>query len=1066
MAPNIITLCIYTLFIWLCTFAGHLCDQCREGAVLTNAAISPNLQKTHLKRVPNARTMSDCTIACCNHSGCDLSWMLGRQCYIVNCQHKESCEPQKVDRMQSYLTFVLRPSPRFIPFALYENIPPNREYSLLTDQGDQEEDMTNFKDLSSLIKNPSLEDLTDYTDDYSGPQLDLLHINAKEGDKVRPDLDYLGWFLPDLNKNTTTVEIGRRDDDGLEHPREESLSKGIVNLISEPPSEDSMSITTEVALTRPMEITETFGAELPTLLPNSTSEKHFSADVLGKSETQATSQPVLEPQETTEHMNSTVPTSPSIVDNVLSTTGANNPVSELTVTTAGNIEVTLPTHEVQLNVFVSPEAPADMPYHYEWKLISQPTDFLGELKMTNTRSPTLSKLAAGLYRLRVSVSRANMAGEGFVNITVKSAARINLPPIAVVSPKTQEVLAPTSSAFIDASQSTDDDKIVSYHWEQIEGSSQEMKTGRDNPLLHLSNLVPGNYTFRLTVVDSDGVTNSTEAYVIVNKVVDKPPIANAGPNQVITLPQNDISLNGNLSSDDHQIIGYEWSLSPSSTGKLMAMKDVRSPYLQATAMEAGEYTFQLTVTDSSNQQSTAQVTVTVRPENNSPPVAEAGPDKEIIFPVKSTTLDGSKSRDDHGIVSYKWQNVSGPSPVTIQDSDKPVAIVSNLHLGAYRFRLTVKDHQGLESSAVLSITVKEGKNSPPKANAGGSHVLVLPNNSILLNGSKSDDDQGIVSYKWTRDGQSPAAGDVMDSSQNKPVLQLINLVEGRYLFHLKVTDAKGDSDVDTATVEVRPDPQRENLVELILEVSVSQLSEQQKDTLVRQLAVLLSVLDSDVKVQKIQAHSDLSTAILFYVQNGHPAKIRKSVDIAHTLKKQLLKEKADFLLYKVLRVDSAVCLLKCSGHGHCDPITKSCICYPFWMENWLRRYISGGESNCEWSVLYIIVLTFALVAFLMGLTWACMCCYKSRKRTKIRKKTKYTILDNFDEQERMALRPKYGIKHRSTEHNSSLMVSESEFDSDQDTIFSRDKVDQDNPKNISSGALKNGAPFNFSSKCR
>lgn len=31
-----------------------------------------------------------------------------------------------------------------------------------------------------------------------------------------------------------------------------------------------------------------------------------------------------------------------------------------------------------------------------------------------------------------------------------------------------------------------------------------------------------------------------------------------------------------------------------------------------------------------------------------------------------------------------------------------------------------------------------------------------------------------------------------------------------------------------------------------------------------------------------------------------------------------------------------------------------------------------------------------------------------RKRTKIRKKTKYTILDNMDEQERMELRPKYG----------------------------------------------------------
>lgn len=38
---------------------------------------------------------------------------------------------------------------------------------------------------------------------------------------------------------------------------------------------------------------------------------------------------------------------------------------------------------------------------------------------------------------------------------------------------------------------------------------------------------------------------------------------------------------------------------------------------------------------------------------------------------------------------------------------------------------------------------------------------------------------------------------------------------------------------------------------------MGQLTEQRKDTLVRQLAALLNVLDSDVKVQRIQAHSDL-----------------------------------------------------------------------------------------------------------------------------------------------------------------------------------------------------------------
>lgn len=49
-------------------------------------------------------------------------------------------------------------------------------------------------------------------------------------------------------------------------------------------------------------------------------------------------------------------------------------------------------------------------------------------------------------------------------------------------------------------------------------------------------------------------------------------------------------------------------------------------------------------------------------------------------------------------------------------------------------------------------------NSPPRARAGGHHVLVLPNNCVTLDGSRSTDDQGVVSYLWVRDGQSPAAG--------------------------------------------------------------------------------------------------------------------------------------------------------------------------------------------------------------------------------------------------------------------------------------------------------------------
>lgn len=54
--------------------------------------------------------------------------------------------------------------------------------------------------------------------------------------------------------------------------------------------------------------------------------------------------------------------------------------------------------------------------------------------------------------------------------------------------------------------------------------------------------------------------------------MDYPPVANAGPNQVITLPQNSITLYGNQSTDDHRIVSYEWSLSPSSKGKVVEMQ--------------------------------------------------------------------------------------------------------------------------------------------------------------------------------------------------------------------------------------------------------------------------------------------------------------------------------------------------------------------------------------------------------------------------------------------------------------------------------------------------------------
>ncbi|NXN00886.1 K0319 protein, partial [Sylvia borin] len=1062
--------------------AGSSCEQCREGATYSGAVISPNLETTKIMRVPHALSVSDCIAACCDLSGCDLSWMFERRCYIVNCQHKDNCEPKKIETVKSYLIFVLRPSQRPASLLGFGQVIPSMVHSVGL-QNEPSEEVTSLKKLSLLGKDPSLEEIPEYIEDYKELEQDPFEVGIKHEQK--DSMDYADWGLMVAGENgfnTSTGDDGDNQEDFTEKKGEAGkvesfLNKNSSELISINEHSTERSSLPEIT---PLPAT-TVGREaaVPLAEPEDALQKEvclplrkqpkydksdFSPDMSEKTQT-----PTVASENTTEGGIMLLPTNtaPSeLMQQFTLPATAAKAVKELTVSAGDNIQVMLPKNEVELNAFAVPPPSTETAYTYKWSLISHPADYSGEMEHRHSQTLKLSHLSVGLYAFKVTVSGENAFGEGFVNVTVKPAVRINQPPVAVASPKVQEVSLPTTSTFIDGSQSIDDVKIVSYHWEEIKGPLREQKASADTPVLHLSNLVPGNYTFRLTVIDSDGAANSTIASLTVNKPVDYPPIANAGPNQAVTLPQNFITLNGNQSSDDHEIVSYEWSLSPRSKGKVVAMQGVRTPYLQLSAMQEGDYTFQLTVTDSARQRSTAEVTLIVQPENNSPPVAVAGPDKELTFPVESTTLDGSKSQDDQGIVFYHWENISGPSSVQMENDDKAIATVTGLQVGTYHFRLTVKDQQGLSSASVLSITVKEENNSPPQAHAGGKHVLVLPNNSVTLDGSGSADDQGIVSYLWIRDGQSPAAGDVIHGSDHEAVLQLTNLVEGTYIFHLKVTDAKGDTDVDSATVEVRPDPKRSGLVELILQVGVGQLSEQQKDTLVRQLAVLLNVLDSDIKVQKIQAYSDISTAVVFYVQNGHPSTVIKASDVSRTLHMQLLKQKADFLLFKVLRVDTAACLLKCSGHGHCDPITKRCICYQLWMENLIHRYLNDGESNCEWSILYVTVSVFILIVVMVGLAWFCICCCKSRKRTKIRKKTKYTILDNIDEQERMELRPKYGIKHRSTEHNSSLMVSESEFDSDQDTIFSREKIERENSRTLINGSIRNGVSFNYSSKDR
>ncbi|HYC86873.1 MAG TPA: alpha-amylase family glycosyl hydrolase [Chryseosolibacter sp.] len=76
---------------------------------------------------------------------------------------------------------------------------------------------------------------------------------------------------------------------------------------------------------------------------------------------------------------------------------------------------------------------------------------------------------------------------------------------------------------------------------------------------------------------------------------------------------------------------------------------------------------------------------------NTPPVANAGPDKSLAAGTTSTTLPGSGSDPDGNPVTYTWSQVSGPA-ATITNGTTATATVSNLTNGnTYVFALTVND---------------------------------------------------------------------------------------------------------------------------------------------------------------------------------------------------------------------------------------------------------------------------------------------------------------------------------------------------------------------------------------
>jgi len=145
-------------------------------------------------------------------------------------------------------------------------------------------------------------------------------------------------------------------------------------------------------------------------------------------------------------------------------------------------------------------------------------------------------------------------------------------------------------------------------------------------------------------------------------------------------------------------------------------------------------------------------------------------------------------------------------PFSIVVATSARTIVKNLAIGTYQFELKVTDNGGLSARDTMSVTVdsRPVTNHPPAANAGVDQTIIFPTNTINLDGSGSTDpDNNISSYLWTK---ISGPSSLTISNANVAQTQVTNLIDGTYLFELKVTDAAGLFSKDTMQVTVNAQP--------------------------------------------------------------------------------------------------------------------------------------------------------------------------------------------------------------------------------------------------------------------
>lgn len=317
--------------------------------------------------------------------------------------------------------------------------------------------------------------------------------------------------------------------------------------------------------------------------------------------------------------------------------------------------------------------------------------------------------------------------------------------------------------------------------------------------------VDGIYVISLVVNDGTADSRVETVTITAGATAENPPVADAG-NDISVITGSQVTLDGSASWDpDGDALSYIWSLHSKPKSSKAALSDAASVNPSFTPDIDGVYIISLVVNDGKADSGFDNVTITAGSIAENPPVADAGPDANVVSGLL-VTLDGSGSSDPDGdALTYSWTLASKPagSASALSAATSVSSSFTPDVDGVYVINLVVNDGKFDSAIDSVRITAAATANNPPVADAG-SDQNVTTGSLVTLNGSGSlDPDGDTLSYLWTFQSKPSTSCCALSSATSvSPTFSAD--VDGIYTLRLVVNDGKTDSNIDRVTITATP----------------------------------------------------------------------------------------------------------------------------------------------------------------------------------------------------------------------------------------------------------------------